>query len=103
MGEVVTGASPARTTFAMARSYWRKNLRVVAILLAIWAFVGLGLGVLLVTPLNTVQIGGFKLGFWFGQQGAIFVFVALIAIYAIWMDRIEAAERRQRSDGEGDA
>ena len=74
--------------------YWRRNLRVVSILLAIWAFVGLGCGVLLVEPLNEIRLGGFKLGFWMAQQGSILVFIVLIAIYAVWTDRIEARMRK---------
>ena len=82
----------------MATSYWRKNLRVVSILLAIWVFVGLGLGVLLVEPLNEIQIGGFKLGFWFGQQGAIYAFIVLILVYAIALDRLDAEFRARAKD-----
>ncbi|MEE8557459.1 MAG: DUF4212 domain-containing protein [Myxococcota bacterium] len=71
------------------RSYWRANLRLVAVLLSIWFGVSYGLGVLLVEPLNRFQLGGFPLGFWFAQQGSIYVFVVLILVYAIWMDRID--------------
>ena len=79
----------------MSAPYWRRNLRIVAILLSIWAFVGLGCGVLLVEPLNRIPLGGFKLGFWIAQQGSILVFIALIAIYAVWIDRIEARDRER--------
>jgi len=72
------------------RAYWRANLRVMAILLTVWFAVSYGLGILLVEPLNRVHLGGFPLGFWFAQQGAIYVFVALIFVYARWMDRIDA-------------
>ncbi len=71
------------------RSYWRANLRLVAVLLSLWFGVSYGLGVLLVEPLNRFQLGGFPLGFWFAQQGSIYVFVVLILVYAIWMDRID--------------
>ena len=71
------------------RSYWRANLRLVAVLLTIWFGVSYGLGVLLVEPLNRFQMGGFPLGFWFAQQGSIYVFVVLILVYAVWMDRID--------------
>ena len=70
--------------------YWRANLRVMAILLSIWFVVSYGLGILLVEPLNRIRVGGFPLGFWFAQQGAIYVFVALTFVYARWMDRIDA-------------
>ena len=74
-----------------ARSYWRANLRVLAILLGAWAFVALGCGVLLGDWLDHFRLGGFPLGFWFTQQGAMLIFVALIAIYHRWMTRIERA------------
>ena len=86
----------------MARSstpYWRKNLRIVVLLLSIWALVSLGLGVVFVEPLNEIQVGGFKLGFWFAQQGSIYVFVVLIAVYAVWLDRIEKAMRDESKGG----
>ncbi len=58
-------------------------------LLAVWALVSFGCGVAFVEPLNRVRIGGFKLGFWFAQQGSIYVFVALIFVYAALMNRLE--------------
>lgn len=71
------------------REYWRANLRVMAILLFIWAFVSYGLGIVWVELLNQFKMGGFPLGFWFAQQGSIYVFVLLIWFYAIWMDRLD--------------
>ena len=71
------------------RGYWRENLRVLAILLAIWFACSFGLGILFVEPLNAIRIAGFPLGFWFAQQGSIYVFVALILVYALWMDRVD--------------
>lgn len=71
------------------RRYWKKNVRLLAVLLVIWATVSLGFGVLLVEPLNNIVILGFPLGLWFAQQGAIYTFVLLILIYALWMDRID--------------
>ena len=80
---------------------WRASLRAVVVLLVLWAIAGLGLGVLLVEPLNRVQWGGFKLGFWFAQQGSIYAFVLLTALYALWMDRIERrAVRNASKEGE---
>ena len=67
------------------RGYWRENIRVLVVLLSIWFAVSFGLGILLVEPLNAFSLGGFPLGFWFAQQGAIYVFVALIFVYARWM------------------
>ena len=69
--------------------HWRANLRVVALLLAIWFTVSFGFGILLVEPLNQIPFFGFKLGFWWAQQGSIFVFVILIFVYAAVMKRID--------------
>lgn len=84
-----------------ARTYWRTNLRYVAILLAIWATVSFGFGILLVEPLNRIRIGGFQLGFWFAQQGSIYVFVLLIVVYVILMNRLD--RRFKMGDGEDPA
>lgn len=64
-----------------ASEYWNENIRLVLKLLAIWAFVSFGCGILLVDILNEITFMGFKLGFWFAQQGAMYVFVALIFVY----------------------
>lgn len=69
--------------------YWRANLRYVTVLLALWALVSFGFGILLVEPLNRVRIGGFQLGFWFAQQGTIYVFVLLILVYVRLMNRLD--------------
>ncbi|MBW2242321.1 MAG: DUF4212 domain-containing protein [Deltaproteobacteria bacterium] len=71
------------------KGYWRANLRLMAVLLVVWFFVSYGLGILLVEPLNQFMLGGFPLGFWFAQQGSIYAFVVLIAIYAFAMDRLD--------------
>ena len=71
------------------RDTWKRSLRLIAILLAIWFTASLGLGVLLVEPLNRIWMGGFPLGFWFAQQGAILIFLVLLVVNAIAMDRIE--------------
>ena len=65
-----------------AKEYWRRNLSLMIKLLVIWFVVSYGCGILLVDLLNQIQIGGYKLGFWFAQQGSIYVFVALIFYYA---------------------
>ncbi len=75
------------------RAYWRKNLRLLVTLLTIWFVCSFGLGILLVEPLNRIQIGGFPLGFWFAQQGSIYIFVVLIAVYVVVMDRADRAFR----------
>lgn len=71
------------------REYWRRNLRLMVVLLAIWFTVSFGFGILLVEQLNQVTFLGFPLGFWFAQQGSIYVFVVLILVYAVMMDRLD--------------
>ena len=72
-----------------ASAYWKENLRYLAILLSIWFVVSFGFGILLVDQLNAIKIGGFKLGFWFAQQGAIYVFVILIFVYIRLMNKLD--------------
>ena len=81
-------------------AYWRINLRYLAILLAIWFGVSYGAGILFVDQLNAFTLPGtsFPLGFWFAQQGSIYVFVALIFIYVVLMNRLD---RRFEVDEEG--
>ena len=74
---------------AQHRRYWRANLKLMGVLLAVWFIVSFGFGILLVEPLNRIAFFGFKLGFWWAQQGSIYVFVALIFIYAAAMRRID--------------
>ncbi len=69
--------------------YWRSNVRIMAGLLVIWAVAGLGCGVLLADWLNQFRLGGFPLGFWFAQQGSIVVFVLLILVYAVALNRLD--------------
>ena len=71
--------------------YWRANLRVLAVLLSIWAVVSFGGGVIFVEELNAFSLGGYPLGLWISQQGALFIYVALIFIYHAWMTRLERA------------
>lgn len=71
------------------REYWRCNLRYLVVLLSIWFAVSYGCGILFVDALDQIRIGGFKLGFWFSQQGAMYVFVALIAVYVVLMNRLD--------------
>ncbi len=79
----------ARENSAPGDAYWSANLRLVTLCLAIWFIVSYGFGVLLAEPLNNIQIMGFRLGFWFAQQGSIYVFVALIFFYAFRMNRLD--------------
>jgi putative solute:sodium symporter small subunit len=71
------------------KKYWNRNLKYLAILLSIWFLVSFVFGILLVDELNTIRIGGFKLGFWFAQQGAIYVFVILIFVYIKLMNKLD--------------
>jgi putative solute:sodium symporter small subunit len=72
------------------KEYWRRNLRLMAVLLTIWALVSFGAGILFVEPLNNINMLGFPLGFWFAQQGSIITFVILIAVYVWRMDKLDA-------------
>ena len=69
--------------------YWRANLRAMALLLIVWFVVPFGLGIVFVEPLNAIHLGGFPLGFWFAQQGSIYVFIVLVLVYALWMRRLD--------------
>lgn len=69
--------------------YWKRNLRILAVLLTIWFIVSYGFGILLVEQLNTIRIGGFQLGFWFAQQGSIYVFIVLIFYYVYAMNNLD--------------
>ncbi|MEH0157073.1 DUF4212 domain-containing protein [Limibacter armeniacum] len=71
------------------KKYWSTNLKILAFLLLIWFTVSYGFGILLVEPLNSIKLGGFKLGFWFAQQGSIYVFVVLIFAYVWRMNRLD--------------
>jgi putative solute:sodium symporter small subunit len=81
-----------------AKSYWRDNLKIMASLLLVWFVVSFGFGILLVDQLNAIQMGGFKLGFWFAQQGSIYVFVILIFIYIGKMNRLDKKYHVQEDD-----
>ena len=70
-------------------AYWRANLRLLAVLLICWFTVSFGFGILLVEPLNAIRLGGYPLGFWFAQQGAIYCFLVLIFVYAWAMRRLD--------------
>jgi putative solute:sodium symporter small subunit len=74
-----------------AVAYWRRNVRYVSILLAVWFAVSYGAGILFVDTLNRIRIPGtgFPLGFWFAQQGSIYVFVVLIFVYVWLMNRLD--------------
>jgi putative solute:sodium symporter small subunit len=71
------------------QDYWKANLRLVAFCLSIWFIVSYLLGIVLVDQLNAFSLGGYKLGFWFAQQGSIYVFVVLIFFYAYRMNKLD--------------
>ncbi|MDB9842475.1 DUF4212 domain-containing protein [Polaribacter sp.] len=71
------------------KKYWKTNLKYLTILLTIWFIVSYGCGIIFVDELNTIRMGGFKLGFWFAQQGSIYVFTILIFIYIRLMNKLD--------------
>ena len=71
------------------KGYWKANLRYLGILLSIWFIASYGFGILLAPELNSIRMGGFKMGFWFAQQGSIYVFVILIFVYVYLMNRLD--------------
>ncbi len=72
-----------------AKAYWSENLRIISIYMVIWFVVSYGCGILFVEQLNAIQFFGFPLGFWFAQQGSIFVFVILIWAYVFSMNKLD--------------
>ncbi len=83
------------------RAYWRKNLTYLAILLGILGLVSFVFSILLVDELDQISLGGFRLGFWFAQQGTIYVFVVLIFIYVALMNRLDRRYDVDDRDGSG--
>lgn len=71
------------------KKYWRTNLKYLGILLSVWFLVSYVFGIILFEQLNSIKIGGFKLGFWFAQQGSIYVFVVIILIYIRLMNKLD--------------
>lgn len=71
------------------KSYWQHNIKYLIGLLIIWFVVSFGAGILFAEELNSIRIGGFKLGFWFAQQGSIYVFIILIFVYVWLMNRLD--------------
>ena len=72
-----------------ATAYWKENLKYLVILLSIWFIISYGCGILFKDALNEIRLGGFKLGFWFAQQGSIYVFVILIFVYVRIMNKLD--------------
>ena len=71
------------------KAYWKANLKLVALCLSIWFVVSYLFGIILVDQLNAISVGGYKLGFWFAQQGSMYIFVLLIFFYAYRMNKID--------------
>jgi putative solute:sodium symporter small subunit len=71
------------------QAYWKANLRLMTICLTIWFLVSFIFGILLVEPLNAITLGGYKLGFWFAQQGSIYTFVVLVFYYSYRMNQLD--------------
>ena len=90
---------------AALERYWKRNLLIMRSLLVVWAVVGLGCGVLFADLLNAFKVGGFPLGFWFAQQGSIVVFVLLILIYCLMLNRLDRQhhEELQRINEKSDS
>ena len=84
------------------KAYWRANVRLLLILLAVWFTVSYGFGILLVDWLNRISLFGFKLGFWWAQQGSIYVFVILIFVYVVLIGRIDRKFGVDDDDAAGD-
>ena len=78
----------------MKNNYWNKNIRYISILFSLWFIVSFGCGILFVEQLNTIHIGGFKLGFWFAQQGSIFGFVVIIFTYVFLMNKLDQTQNK---------
>ncbi|CAM3731654.1 DUF4212 domain-containing protein [Deinococcus frigens] len=85
-GPVHSGLTPEQR-----QSYWRKNLSLTLTLLAVWFVVPYLLGIIFSGNLNTVKLGQAPLGFWIAQQGSIYVFIVLIAVYAVRMNALDRA------------
>ena len=75
-------------------NYWKTNIRYITILLSLWFLISFGCGILFVEQLNLVKIGGFKLGFWFAQQGSIFGFVVIIFVYIFLMNKLDKSQKK---------
>ncbi|MAQ62213.1 MAG: hypothetical protein CMD24_01325 [Flavobacteriales bacterium] len=80
---------------SIKQNYWKINLKYLLFLLSIWFMVSFGFGILFVEQLNQFKFGGFKLGFWFAQQGAIYVFVILIFVYIYLMNRLDKKLKKE--------
>ena len=71
------------------KKYWKRNLLYLLLLLTVWFVISFGCGIIFVDELNQIRIGGFKMGFWFAQQGAIYGFIVIIFVYTFLMNRLD--------------
>ena len=76
------------------KAYWKANIKILISLLLVWFLASFGFGILWSDELDQIQIGGFKLGFWFAQQGSIFGFVAIIFIYIYLMNKLDQTQKK---------
>ena len=86
---IFAATKPQKIIMENRQLYWRANLRILAVLLFIWFAVSFGCGIIFADALNAIRIGGFKLGFWFAQQGSIYTFVVLIFVYVFLMNKLD--------------
>ena len=84
------------------RAYWRKNLQYLAILLGIWFITSFLCSIVFVEQLDRIQIGGYRIGFYFAQQASIWIFVELIFVYAMLMNRLDKKYRATEEESEGE-
>ena len=82
------------------QDYWKANLKLLAVLLFIWFVISFGFGIIFSGLLDQFSLGGFKLGFWFAQQGSIYGFVILIFVYVFAMHRLEKRMKNQEEENE---
>jgi putative solute:sodium symporter small subunit len=87
--QIITYEESSLMTPENRAAYWKANLSLLSVLLVIWFVVSYGFGILLVDVFNTISIGGYKLGFWFAQQGSIYTFIVLIFFYAWRMNALD--------------
>lgn len=71
------------------QAYWQRNLKYLTVLLVIWFLVSYGCGILFADALNQIKLAGFKMGFWFAQQGSIYLFIILIFVYVYLMNKLD--------------
>ncbi len=84
------------------KKYWTANIVTVSVLLAVWFIAGYVISIFLIEPINEIKFGQVGLGFWFAQQGSIFVFIVLVTVYAFWMDKLDTKFSVGETEGYGE-